>query len=105
SPLHTWGKSADSCTDIKVRYAVNSDKTQVVHLVLTFGNNLIAVNPYVAIPRQYVYMCSRFPVRVCLASVRIAKRDVHSRKFFILQQNPDHLGQSKIRPERQLADA
>ncbi len=62
----------------------------MVHLVVTFGNNLIAVNPYVAIACQHVHVRFRFPVGVGLASVGIAKCDVYSREFFILQQNPDH---------------
>lgn len=62
----------------------------MVHLVMTLGYYLIAVDPYIAIARQNVDVRFRFPIGVGLASVRIAKRDVHSGKFFILQQNSDH---------------
>ena len=62
----------------------------MVHLVMAFGNNLIAVDPYIAIARQNVDVSFRFPIGVSLASVRIAKGDVHSGEFLILQQNSDH---------------
>lgn len=35
-----------------------SGQAQMVHLVVTPGNNLIAVNPYVAIPGQNIHMRS-----------------------------------------------
>ena len=35
-----------------------SGEAQMVHLVVTPGNNLIAVNPYVAIPGQNIHMRS-----------------------------------------------
>src|ERR1700745_923865 len=77
----------------------------MVHLVMTLGYNLILVNPYVAITGQNVDVRFRFPVGMGLASVRIAKGDVYSGKFFILQQNSDHFRQAKVCSERQLAYA
>ena len=62
----------------------------MVHLVVALGDNPIAVNPHVAITRENVHVRFRFPVGVGLAAIGIAERDVHSREFFILQQNPDH---------------
>ena len=50
-------------------------------------------------------MRHRRPIRMCLRPIRIPKRNMHSRQFFILQQNPNHLAQSQIRPKRQFPDA
>jgi len=77
----------------------------MVQLVVTFFDNLIAVDPHIAIPGQHVHMCLRFPVCVRLASVWIAERDVYAGEFFVLQKNSNHLRQPKVCSERQLTDA
>jgi len=76
----------------------------MVQLVPAFLNNFVLIDPHVAFPRQHIHMRFRFPVRVRLASIRIAKRDMHAGKFFVLQQNPNHFREAEIRSKRQLAD-
>jgi len=60
----------------------------MVHLVVAFGNNLIAVNPYIAIARQHVDVRLRFPVGVGLAAIGIARTRCALPEIFILQQIP-----------------
>src|SRR5882724_7370444 len=73
-------------------------------LVLAFFNDLVIIDPDVALARQHVNVRFGFPVGMGLGSVGVSKRDVHAGKFFILQKNADHLGKSKIGAESELAD-
>src|SRR6266436_8512495 len=76
----------------------------MVKLVLAFFDDLIVVDPDVALSGKHVNVRLGFPVGMGLASVGVSKRDVHAGKFFILQKNADHLGKSKIGAESELAD-
>ena len=50
------GKSADSCTAHLFLSGYTPGEAQIIHLVMSLGNNLIAVDPHIAIPRQYVHV-------------------------------------------------
>jgi hypothetical protein len=58
SAIPASGFALTGPTDRLQFHAVNSGQAQMVHLVVTLGNNLIAVNPYVAIPGQNIHMRS-----------------------------------------------
>jgi hypothetical protein len=59
-------------------------EAQVIELVVAFFDDLVVVDPNIAISRKNVDVGAGFPVRVRLTAVRVAKRDVHARKFLIL---------------------
>ena len=47
----------------------------------------------------------RLPVGAGLAAVGIAEREVHAGDLFVLQQDPDHVGEREVGAEREFADA
>ena len=62
----------------------------MVQLVFAFGNNLVGVDPHVAIAGQHIHVRLGLPVRMGLAAVRIAERNVYAGKFLVLEQNANH---------------
>lgn len=56
----------------------------MIQLVTAFGDYLVLIDPDVAVARQHVDMSLGFPIRMGLAAVWIAERDVHAREFLIL---------------------
>src|ERR1700678_3567130 len=50
-------------------------------------------------------MCSGAPCGVSLTAVRVTKGQMNAGKFFILQQNADHVRRAKIGDQGQLANA
>lgn len=74
----------------KIKKIGNLSKAKMRELIVTFREDLIVVDPHVAISGQNIDMRFRFPVGVSLAAVRVAEGDVHARKFLVLQKNADH---------------
>src|SRR5437899_2979056 len=70
----------------------SSSQAEVSKLVAAFFDDLVVVDPHVALAGEYVDVRLRFPVGVGLTAVGISERYMHARKFFILKQNADHLG-------------
>ena len=64
---------------------MSSGQSEVIQLVVAFGDDLIIVDPDVAVAREDVDMCFGFPVGVGLAAVRVAESDVDAREFFVLK--------------------
>src|SRR6266699_671346 len=82
----------------------SSGEAEVFELVVTFFDDLVSVNPDVALAGEHVDVGFRFPVGVSLAAVGIAESDVDTGEFFILKQNTDHLGQAQVGAESEFAD-
>src|SRR5437879_1694944 len=76
----------------------------MLELVAAFFDDLVVVDPDVALAGEHVDMSLGFPVSVSLAAIGIPESEVHSGEFFILKQNPDHFGQSKVGAESELAN-
>ena len=55
--------------------------------------------------REHVDVRARLPVGVRLAAVGIAEREVHARHLLVLQQDADHVAETEVGAERELADA
>ena len=77
----------------------------MVELVFAFGDDLVGVDPDVALAGQDIDVGFRFPVGVGLAAVGIAEGNMHAGKFFVLEQDADHFGEAEVGAEGQLADA
>src|SRR5258708_6066552 len=67
-------------------------QAQMLELISPFFDDLVVVDPDVALARKHVNVRLGCPVTVRLAAVRIAEGDMHAGEFFILKKNPDHLG-------------
>ena len=65
-------------------------EAEVVQLVVAFGDDLIVVDPDVAVAGEDIDVGSGFPVGVGLAAVGIAEGNVDAGEFFVLQQNSNH---------------
>ena len=59
-------------------------EAEVVQLVVPSGNDLVFVDPDVAITGEHIDVGARFPVGMGLRAVGIAESDVHTGKFFVL---------------------
>jgi hypothetical protein len=57
----------------------------VPELVVALFDDLVFIDPDVAIARQHIHVRLGFPVRVGLAAVGIPESDMHARKFFVLK--------------------
>ena len=62
----------------------------MVQLVVAFGDDLILVDPDIAIAGKDIHVRFGFPVGMSLAAIGIAEGDVYAGKFFILKKNADH---------------
>src|ERR1700757_3935975 len=82
-----------------------SGETEVAELVVALGDDLVGVDPDVAIAGEDVDVGFGFPVGVSLTAVWVAEGDVHAGEFFVLQKNADHFGKAEIGAESQFADA
>src|SRR5713226_1939791 len=80
-------------------------EAEVVELVAAFGDDLVLVDPDVAVAGEDVDVGAGFPVGVGLAAVGVAEGDVHAGKLFVLKKNADHFGEAEVGPESELADA
>ena len=69
------------------------------------GDDLLIVDPHIAVASEHINVRARLPVGVCLAAIGIAKREVDARHLLVLQQDADHLAQAEIGAESELADA
>ena len=65
-------------------------KAEVAELVAAFFDDLVVIDPDVALAGKHVHVRRGFPVGVGLAAVGIAEREVHAREFLILKQDADH---------------
>src|SRR6266403_876995 len=86
-------------SSIKVLPAPCGLQTQVVELIAALGDDLVSINPDIAVASQDVNMGAGFPVGVGLAAVRVTEGDVHAGKFFVLKENADHLGEAEVSAE------
>src|ERR1700736_4911199 len=71
-------------------------EAEVVELVAAFGDDLVLVDPDVAVAGEDVDVGARFPVGMGLVAVGIAEGDVDAREFFVLQQDADHFRKSEV---------
>src|SRR6266567_1064587 len=81
-----------NCCDWTVLGGRGLMQAQMLELVAALFDDLVVINPDVAVAGEHVDVGPGFPVGVSLTAIRITEGEMHSRKFFILKQNPDHLG-------------
>ena len=74
-------------------------------MVFAFGDDLVGVDPDVAVAGEDVDVGLGFPVGVGLAAVGIAEGDVNAGKFFVLEKDADHFGEAEVGAEGEFADA
>ena len=72
---------------------------------MAFGDDLVVVDPDVAVAGEDVDVRFGFPVGVGLAAVGIAESDVDAGKFFVLKKDADHFGEAEVGAEGEFADA
>ena len=63
----------------------------MIELVVAFFDDLVVVDPNVALAGEDVNVRFGSPIGVGLAAVGISECEVHAGKFIILEQNADHL--------------
>src|SRR5258708_29693977 len=80
-------------------------EAEVVELVAAFGDDLVGVDPDVAVAGEDVDVGAGFPVGVGLAAVGVAEGDVHAGEFFVLKEDADHFGEAEVGAESELAYA
>lgn len=68
----------DSATD---KWSVQAE---VFKLVTALFDDLVVIDPHVALAGEHIHVRSRLPIRVCLAAVGISERQVHAGKLFVL---------------------
>ena len=62
----------------------DSGEAEVVELVLPLGDDLVGVDPDIAIAGEDVDVGFGFPVGVSLTAVWVAESNVHAREFLVL---------------------
>src|SRR5216684_5006799 len=80
-------------------------EAEVVELVAAFGDDLVLVDPDVAVAGEDVDVGAGFPVGVGLAAVGVAEGDVHAGEFFVLKEDADHFREAEVGAESELAYA
>src|SRR5258708_37887787 len=80
-------------------------EAEVVEVVAAFGDDLVGVDPDVAVAGEDVDVGAGFPVGVGLAAVGVAEGDVHAGEFFVLKEDADHFGEAEVGAESELAYA
>src|SRR2546430_3105837 len=88
---NTSRNSSRNCLSLFRCLGKDLAKAQMLELVVALFDDLVVVDPYVAVASKHVNVRLGFPVRVRLAAVGIAEGDMNAREFFILKQNTDHL--------------
>ena len=63
----------------------------MIHQVSPACNDLILIDPDVALSREDIDMRAGLPRSVSLIPIRIAEGDVDAGEFFVLQQDSDEL--------------
>src|ERR1700737_1156322 len=84
---------------------VSSVEAQMPELITAFADDLVVFVPRLARAGQHIDVGLRLPVRVRLAAVRIAERQMPAREFFVLQQPSNHFREAQVGAEGQFADA
>src|SRR5690242_2281071 len=82
----------------------DSSEPEMFEAVAALLDDLVVVDPDVAIAGEYVDVRARLPIGVCLAAVRIAKSEMYAGEFLILEQDADHLRQAQIGAKSEFAD-
>src|SRR5260370_19504929 len=80
-------------------------EAEVVQLVAGFGDDLVLVDPDVAVAGEDVYVGAGFPVGVGLAAVGVAEGDVDAGEFFVLKEDANHFGEAEVGAKSELAYA
>src|SRR3984957_10444395 len=80
-------------------------EAEVVQLIFAFGDDLVGVDPDIAVAGEDVDVSFGFPVGMGLAAVGVAEGDVDAGEFFVLEKNADHFGKTEVGAEGEFADA
>src|SRR5229473_5576612 len=82
--------------------AASSEKLRLQQ-ELTVSHDLRSVHPDVEIPPHHINMRGRVPLCPSMRPIGIAKRNVYSRIFFVLQDLPNHVLQLDVRADGKFA--